>query len=257
MTDGVSAWFEPEVATHHDEDVWDFTATELAFLAALRDRAAAWRVPWAPNEVTRPEDESSLLVYITLVDTRGHGTVVGDWAVHFHGTHVVAGRTDDDLLNVRDAPGRDWFRLAGTVDDLAQRCADWFEDVLSRPVFRVERQEPDGKVVTRWEFGDTEETAVGGVPPVPAPVRRGRVAYGSAPDAGRRAELNPHVARHQAFGAGTHHCLCRPPPSRGTPVRTPDVVPPHLLPASPVGTSPRTGTGTPSPFKLGALMRGL
>ncbi|MFF7334795.1 hypothetical protein ACIQU5_07290 [Streptomyces sp. NPDC090306] len=163
----MSDWFEPEAATGDDEDVWEFTTAELAFLSALRDRAAAWRVPWAPSEVTRPEDESSLLVHVALLDTRGLGLVLGHWAVHFYGTHVVAGRTVDDLLNVCEAPGRDWFRLAGTIDALAQRCADWFEDVLSRPVFRVERQEPDGKVVTRWEFGGTEEPAADRDPSAP------------------------------------------------------------------------------------------
>ncbi|MEV7417202.1 hypothetical protein [Streptomyces sp. NPDC089919] len=128
-----NTWFEVEDPEEYGEEPWDFDETELAFLEALRARAADWRVPWTPSQVGRPEDDSSLLVHVTLVD-EARRAVRGEWAVHFHGTHVRAGRVCDQLFNLHPSPDRDFLQASGTAEDLARRCADWFEEVLGRPV---------------------------------------------------------------------------------------------------------------------------
>ncbi|WP_367826978.1 hypothetical protein [Streptomyces sp. LMG1-1-1.1] len=129
----VNSWFEVEDPEEYGEEPWDFDEAELAFLAALRARAADWQVPWAPSQVGRPEDESSFLVHISLLD-EARRLVLAEWAVHFYGTHVLAGKVCDQLFNLHESPEHGFFRASGTVEELAERCADWFESLLSRPV---------------------------------------------------------------------------------------------------------------------------
>jgi hypothetical protein len=155
----VNTWFEDEDPEEYDDEPWDFAEAELAFLAALRSRAAAWRVPWAPSHVSRPEDDSSLLVWVSLLDEERQ-LILGEWAVHFYGTHVRAGKVCDQLFNLHESPERGFFCVSGTLDELALRCADWFEGLLSRPVVRAEWPAEDGTVATRWEFADTDEALV-------------------------------------------------------------------------------------------------
>ncbi|WP_406067128.1 hypothetical protein OG372_00160 [Streptomyces sp. NBC_01020] len=150
-----NTWFDHETLQECDDDPFEFTETELGFLAALRARAATWRVPWAPSGVSRPEDDSSLLVWIALHDEQ-RPLVLGEWAVHFYGTYLQAGKTSDDLFNLHQTPERGFFSASGTPDELALRCADWFEGVLRRPVVRSEW--PAGRrVLGSWEFADTGE----------------------------------------------------------------------------------------------------
>ncbi|UXY24045.1 hypothetical protein N8I84_39075 [Streptomyces cynarae] len=86
----------------------------------------------------------------------------------------------DQLFNLHESPQRDFFRTSGTVEELAQRCADWFESLLSRPVVRAEWPPRAGTPATRWEFADTDEALLisGEVP-----------ADGSPPD--RRIPVRP------------------------------------------------------------------
>ncbi|MFJ8164879.1 hypothetical protein ACIRBY_28690 [Streptomyces sp. NPDC096136] len=152
----VNGWFEVEDPEEYGEEPWDFDEAERAFLAAVRARAADWRVPWAPSQVGRPEDGSSFLLHIGLLDEQ-HRLVLGEWAVHFHGTHVLAGKVRDQLLSLHGPPQPGSFRASGTVEELAERCAGWFEGLLGRPVVRVEWPLKDGRSATHWEFADTGE----------------------------------------------------------------------------------------------------
>ncbi|MFE0172305.1 hypothetical protein ACFWZ2_08290 [Streptomyces sp. NPDC059002] len=172
-------WFEVEDPEEYGEEPWDFTEAELAFVDALRTRAAAWRVPPAHSSVSRPEDDSSLLVHVALLDD-ARPLVLGEWAVHFHGTHVRAGKVSDQLFHLHMAPERGYFEASGTVEELAERCADWFERLLSRPVVRLEWPSENGMHGTRWEFADTGEGLVSSFP---------RGAEGSPPV--RRVPVRP------------------------------------------------------------------
>ncbi|MGA5220236.1 hypothetical protein ACPCAE_29765 [Streptomyces cinereoruber] len=153
-------WFEVEDSEEDGEEPWDFDSGELAFVAALQDRAASWRVPRAHSGVGRPEDDSSLLVHVSLSDSE-RAMSLGDWAVHFHGTHVRAGKVVDQLFNLDPYSGRDFFRATGTVEELAERCAAWFEAVLSRPVGRLEQHGLSRAYGTTWYFADNLEGLVG------------------------------------------------------------------------------------------------
>lgn len=154
-----NAWFEVEDPEEYDEEPWEFDEAELTFLAALRTRAATWRVPWAPSDVSRPEDDSSLLVWVSLLDEE-RSLILGEWAVHFYGAHVQAGKVSDQLFNLHESPERGYFEASGTAVELALRCADWFGSLLSRPVVRVEWPSAAGAMATRWEFADTGEALV-------------------------------------------------------------------------------------------------
>ncbi|MGW7052654.1 hypothetical protein [Streptomyces sp. NPDC054887] len=44
----------------------------------------------------------------------------------------------DQLCDLHESPQCDFFRASGTAVELAVRCADWFENLLSRPVVRAE-----------------------------------------------------------------------------------------------------------------------
>ncbi|MDT0456911.1 hypothetical protein RM550_14380 [Streptomyces sp. DSM 41527] len=161
----VTRWFEVEDPEEYDEEPWDFSEAELAFLDVLRSRAAGWRVTPAPSQVGRSEDGSSLLVHVCLVD-EARSLVIGEWAVQFYGAHVQAGKVRDQLFNLHESPERGFFRASGTVEELAERCADWFESLLSRPVIRAEWPLEGGAYAIRWEFTDTGEVlAVSGAVP--------------------------------------------------------------------------------------------
>ncbi|MDX2544445.1 hypothetical protein ACOT81_28175 [Streptomyces sp. WI04-05B] len=154
-----NTWFEVEDPEEYDEEPWEFDQAERAFLAALRTRAAIWRVPWAPSNVSRPEDDSSLLVWVSLLD-EDRSLILGEWAVHFYGGHLRAGKVSDQLFNLHESPEQGFFRAFGTADELALLCADWFENLLSRPAVRVEWHSAAGTFATRWEFADTGEALV-------------------------------------------------------------------------------------------------
>ncbi|MFP3989492.1 hypothetical protein U9R90_18820 [Streptomyces sp. E11-3] len=155
-----STWFVVEDPEADGEEPWNFDADELTFISALQGRAASWRVQRAPSDVGRPEDDSSLLVHVSLVDS-DRSISLGEWAVHFHGTHVLAGKVRDQLFNIDRRPERGFFRATGTAQELAERCAQWFEAILSRPVSRTEWHNQGREYATAWHFADNLEGLVG------------------------------------------------------------------------------------------------
>ncbi|MFJ1653221.1 hypothetical protein ACIOC2_17865 [Streptomyces sp. NPDC088337] len=155
-------WFVVEDPQEDGEEPWDFDAGELAFIATLQARAASWRVPPAYSSVGRPEDDSSLLVHISLSDSERR-LILGEWAVHFHGTHMRAGKVCDQLFNLHETPENGFFHASGTAEQLAEQCATWFETVLSRPVIRMQWLGQDSVYATGWIFADTAEALAGGV----------------------------------------------------------------------------------------------
>ncbi|WP_326695780.1 MULTISPECIES: hypothetical protein [unclassified Streptomyces] len=155
-------WFVVEDSEEDGEEPWDFDAGELAFIATLQARAASWRVPLTYSSVGRPEDDSSLLVHVSLSDTEPP-LILGEWAVHFHGTYMRAGKVCDQLFNLHETPERGFLHASGTAKQLAEQCADWFETVLSRPVIRMEWLSLDSVSATGWAFADTAQALAGNV----------------------------------------------------------------------------------------------
>ncbi|MFB7031202.1 MULTISPECIES: hypothetical protein [unclassified Streptomyces] len=191
------SWFEVENPEEDGEEPWDFDTDELVFVAALRDRAASWRVSWAPSGVGRPEDDSSLLVHISPSDFE-RSMSLGDWAVHFHGTHVRAGKVEDQLFNLHQRPERGFFRATGTPQELADRCATWFEGVLSRPVARLERHDQGRAHATAWHFADDLEALVGGADLDARHDRCVLLRGATGPQEGPHSPLCPHAGERTA-----------------------------------------------------------
>ncbi|MET9130777.1 hypothetical protein [Streptomyces antibioticus] len=147
-------WFVVEDPEIDGDEPWDFDTGELAFIEALQTRAASWRVDLAHSSVGRPEDDSSLMVWVSLSDGQPR-LVLGEWAVHFYGTHVRAGSVCDQLFNLDETPASGFFRASGPVEQLAERCAAWFEAILTRPVLRMEWLSLEKVYATGWIFADT------------------------------------------------------------------------------------------------------
>ncbi|MEU7378606.1 hypothetical protein AB0A91_01070 [Streptomyces sp. NPDC042207] len=223
-------WFVVEDPQEDGEEPWDFDAGELAFIATLQARAASWRVPPAYSSVGRPEDDSSLLVHISLSDSERR-LILGEWAVHFHGTHVRAGKVCDQLFNLHETPEHGFFHASGTAEQLAEQCATWFETVLSRPVIRMEWLSLDSVYATGWIFADTAEALAGGVDH----------ALASRPHTGWRTSRVPLDRHHRCAlvrGAsqpqqGLHASLCSLSPQGLRDVRHgPDVPSPRTAPSA-------------------------
>ncbi|MFD6431164.1 hypothetical protein [Streptomyces venezuelae] len=178
------------------DEPWDFDADELAFIGALRDRADSWQVRQADGWVGRPEDDSSLLVCVSLLDDE-RNTVLGEWAVHFYGAYVRAGRVADQFYNVHEVPARLLSRAPGTPEELAGRCAEWFEAVLSRPVGRLEWVNEGGVYATTWLFADTGEALVTDNNLDRGGHSRCVLVRGAAPSVGGAAprQAGPHAVR--------------------------------------------------------------
>ncbi|MFD7700898.1 hypothetical protein [Streptomyces caelestis] len=114
--------FPVEDPQEDGEEPRDFDAAEPAFVEALQNRAASWRVPFAHSDVGRPDDDSSLPVYVSLSD-RGRAPILGERAVHVHGARVRAGKVCDQLFTLHETAERGPFRASGTPERLAERCA--------------------------------------------------------------------------------------------------------------------------------------
>ncbi|CAM5260333.1 hypothetical protein GCM10010345_36050 [Streptomyces canarius] len=62
---------------------------------------------------------------------------LAEWSVHFHGSHVRAGKVRDQLFTPHESPERGLFRASGAVEEPAERCAACFERLSSRPAIRA------------------------------------------------------------------------------------------------------------------------
>ena len=121
-------WFTLDVPadTFPADSEDDFSANELAFIAVLRARAAAW--PVAPFRIQsyfgRP-DASPVLLTILVID--GYG-----YSAHYDGTTVRGDAPHGDPnFPLPDSPTR-WGMTpaAGPVEELAAHTADWYESLL-------------------------------------------------------------------------------------------------------------------------------
>ncbi|MGC0334931.1 hypothetical protein RKD23_008008 [Streptomyces sp. SAI-170] len=161
-------WFVVDDPQEDGDEPWDFDAGELVFISALQARAASWRVPLTYSSVGRPEDDSSLLVHVSLSDHERR-LILGEWAVHFHGTYVRAGKVCDQLFNLHETPESGFLCASGTAEQLAEQCATWFETVLSRPVIRMEWLHAGSAYAMSWAFADTAEALASSVNHANAP----------------------------------------------------------------------------------------
>ncbi|MFK0238967.1 hypothetical protein [Streptomyces vinaceus] len=137
----------------------DFDKAELAFAAALREQAASWDVPHAYSWVGRPEDDSSLLAVIGLSD-EGRRMSLIDIGVHLVGSSVRGDSLHNQLYFLPDQPTSLSMNATGSPQELAQRTAAWFENLLRKPVVRHEWEHRGQVYASRYLFADTGEGLV-------------------------------------------------------------------------------------------------
>jgi hypothetical protein len=146
-------WFEID----DPDDEFEFTEAERAFAGALRERAEAWSVRHAHNWVGRPEDDdSALLVSVSLSD-RERRLSLGNFGVHFTGRRVRGDRLHSQLFYLPEQPTGLALEVSGSPDELADRCAEWFEGVLRKPVVLLEWLHEGAVYAARYVFADTAE----------------------------------------------------------------------------------------------------
>lgn len=151
-------WFEIERPGEGDDpdDFWTFSAEEEAFVSVVRERTAPWASEAVSTMVSRPEDGSSLLVTVSLMDSDRD---IVDMGVHLTGGRVRGDRLHNQLFTLPDVPSTWALDLTGPADHLAQASADWFVAMLRRPVLLYVWLNDDRTAyAARYVFADTDET---------------------------------------------------------------------------------------------------
>ncbi|MGW1911160.1 hypothetical protein ACWCQS_10635 [Streptomyces sp. NPDC002076] len=148
-------WFviEPE-----DDEEFEFSDDERAFVAALRERTAGWASAGVDGELARTDAWDSLVAHLSFSDPGGrlHLLCAG---VHFTGDRVRGDRLHNQLFTLTDRPSSWALEATGTVEELADRSADWFRTVLEKPVVLYVWLNPDRYAyAARFAFADDDRT---------------------------------------------------------------------------------------------------
>ena len=150
-----------------DDDAWPaewlaqveagLSPSQHAFLAAWHRRTQTW--PYDARGNIRPVEEHNghLVVYADLVETT-HSRSLLTIAAHVAETTVRCDHVHSQLLTLPDAPTADALMATGSPEDLADRSADWFENILRRRVVCHEWRLQAGRAIRDWRFTDTGET---------------------------------------------------------------------------------------------------
>ncbi|MDH6116996.1 hypothetical protein [Kitasatospora sp. GAS204B] len=149
-------WFaidEPD-----EDDFYEFSATELAFVEALRERTASWAAAGVEGLVGRSDERDSLVAYLDFCDP-GLPLHLVDIGVHFYGDRVRGDRLHNQLYTLTDHPSSWALEATGTIEELAQQSADWFVSVLRKPVvLYVWLNRDRWAYAARFAFADTNQT---------------------------------------------------------------------------------------------------
>lgn len=145
-------WF---AELHDAEYPFEYTASDLTFLRGLRQAAADWphdpAVSWAWHVFGDPE----LVAAVTLSDPDARVSL-GAFGVHVFAPGSARG---DQLHNqtyvLPDSPTSLALAATGAPEQVVDRCAGWFADILSRPIDRHEWWHHGEIHVRRWLFADT------------------------------------------------------------------------------------------------------
>ncbi|EOD63883.1 hypothetical protein [Amycolatopsis vancoresmycina] len=151
MTD----WFPYE----EDEETPGLSPGETAFLAALREAAGRWPVPFAGSWAARGETEPSLLAVVSLIDSEARVSL-GDFGVHVLGDRARGDLLHNQLYTLPDEPTGFAIDVTGPPQQLAAECAKWFEALLSKPVVHARWRHAGAVYAQLWSFGDTGEGLV-------------------------------------------------------------------------------------------------
>lgn len=148
-------WFEED-----PED--DLSDPQREFLAALRVRARSWACTPDHTQLVEPggaEDEWCALMDVsTKVGSRsGNGHILVTIAVAFNDTSVHGGEVHSQnyhFVSNREARVDPLPSVSGTPELLAATAADWFEQVMARPVLWREWHRGE-RTYGEYVFADT------------------------------------------------------------------------------------------------------
>ncbi|MFF4485764.1 hypothetical protein ACFY0F_04585 [Streptomyces sp. NPDC001544] len=141
-----------------DDEYYEFTDHERAFVAALREHTEQWAADDVSSLVGRTDEWDSLVAYLSFRDPGAQVHLI-DVGLHFTGDLVRGDRLHNQLYTLPDRPS-DWaLEARGTVEELAERSADWFRTVLRKPVvLYVWLNEERRAYAARFAFADDDET---------------------------------------------------------------------------------------------------
>ncbi|OIJ64238.1 hypothetical protein [Streptomyces mangrovisoli] len=150
-------WFETD---EPDEDeTWEYTAADREFVSALRERAASWAADARVDSFAWRADEwDSIVAYLDISDPEAPRHLI-DVGVHFYGDRVHGDRLHNQSQTLTDRPSPWALEASGTVEELAERSARWFEAVLRKPVvLYVWLNDESYAYAARFAFADTDQT---------------------------------------------------------------------------------------------------
>jgi hypothetical protein len=82
--------------------------------------------------------------------------------VYFTETAMRGDRLHNQLLTLPNEPTQLAVAQAGPLQEVAHRAADWFHDILRRPIVRYEWLREGRVYAQRWLFADSEHSLVEG-----------------------------------------------------------------------------------------------
>lgn len=149
-------WFELDEPD--DIDFYEFTAPELAFVRALRERTAGWAAAGVEGLVCRSDEWDSLVARLSFTDREAPLHLI-DVGVHFYGDRLRGDQLHDQTYMLTDTPSSWALDASGTVEELAERAASWFRSVLRKPVvLYVWLNDDQWAYAARFAFADTNQT---------------------------------------------------------------------------------------------------
>ncbi|WP_157435981.1 hypothetical protein [Actinospica robiniae] len=158
MTD--RKWFIPD-----PEESADMTAQELAFAAALSEATAGLVTPGVSDLLIPAAEgdhgDDTLVASLSFSDRdtgKKYGVGLIDFGVHFCAGSVKGGRLHNQLYSLTGATPSLALEASGTIDELADQTARWFDAVLRRPIVLYVWLNDGYAYAARYAFADTSET---------------------------------------------------------------------------------------------------
>ena len=152
-------WFIPEPGESEG-----MTGEERAFATALSE-ASAGLVGTGVSDLVIPaaygdQEDGSLVASLGISDRDPGKYALGliNFGVHFRGDRVRGGRLHNQLYSLTGETPSLNLEATGSIDELANRTAQWFEAVLRRPIILYVWLNNGHAYAARYAFADTSET---------------------------------------------------------------------------------------------------
>lgn len=158
MTKG--KWFLPDL-----DDPADMTEEERAFAVALSEATAGLVAPGVSDlliPAAYGDHGDDALVAALGISDRDTGKKYGigliDFGVHFRTGVVKGGRLHNQLYSLTGETPSLALEASGSIRELADQTARWFDVVLRRPIVLYVWLNDGYAYAARYEFADTSET---------------------------------------------------------------------------------------------------